>query len=336
MRVLLIGGTRFVGYLTAWRLLLAGHAVTLLNRGNLPDPFGDRVERLRGDRTTDLARLVAGRTFDAAIDFVAFDGADVDGAVAALAGRLGHYVVVSSGQVYLLRPGLALPSNPAREEDYDGAISPRPSAPDDGEEWDYGAGKRAAEDALARAVAAGGLAATAIRIPMVHGERDYHRRLEGYLWRLADRGPLLLPTADDRVRHVYGGAVARALVDLVERPAPTAGYRAYNLAQAETPTLRELVATLADAVGAPPPSIATPTREAMIAAGLVVREASPLSGRWMSFLDPGRAVRELGFAHEPVASYLGRIAASFLAHPPDAPPPGYRGRARELDLARRG
>ena len=52
MQILLIGGTRFVGYQLTWRLLAAGHQVTLLNRGHSPDPFGTRVERLIVDRTT--------------------------------------------------------------------------------------------------------------------------------------------------------------------------------------------------------------------------------------------------------------------------------------------
>ena len=42
-----------------WRLLAAGHDVTLFNRGTHADPFGGRVERLRGDRTTDELGFVA-------------------------------------------------------------------------------------------------------------------------------------------------------------------------------------------------------------------------------------------------------------------------------------
>src|SRR5688572_25886799 len=104
MNVLVLGGTRFLGYLTAWRALAAGHRVTLLNRGNLTDPFGDRVERLRGDRTKDLERLLAGRTFDAAVDFVAFVERDARQAERLLRdGQLGHYVFIGTGQVYLVR-----------------------------------------------------------------------------------------------------------------------------------------------------------------------------------------------------------------------------------------
>jgi nucleoside-diphosphate-sugar epimerase len=52
MHVLVIGGTRFVGYQLVWRLLAAGHRVTILNRGMHDDPFGTRVERIVADRAS--------------------------------------------------------------------------------------------------------------------------------------------------------------------------------------------------------------------------------------------------------------------------------------------
>jgi hypothetical protein len=53
----------------------------------------------------------------------------------------------------------------------------------------------------------------------------------------------------------------------------------------------------------------------------------------MSLLDPARARAELGFVATPLPTYLGSIVASFLAHPPAAPPDAYAGRPRELALA---
>ena len=65
MNVLVIGGNRFMGVGLTWRLLAAGHRVTHFNRGSLADPFGDRIERLRGDRTTPALRNTLGtRSFD--------------------------------------------------------------------------------------------------------------------------------------------------------------------------------------------------------------------------------------------------------------------------------
>ena len=89
MHVLVIGGNRFVGWLLGWRLLAAEHRVTLLNRGRLADPFGERVERLVGDRATaDLDRLLAGRAFDAVVDLAAYTGEDGRRAAALLERRL--------------------------------------------------------------------------------------------------------------------------------------------------------------------------------------------------------------------------------------------------------
>jgi nucleoside-diphosphate-sugar epimerase len=329
LKILLIGGNRFLGHELALRLVAAGHAVTVFNRGRQPDALGGRVERLTGDRTTaDFGRLVGGREFDAAVDFAAFDGADGRDAAATLLGRVGHYVAISTGQVYLVRDGCP---RPARESDYDGRLTAPPQDADDRAQWDYGVKKRELEDELALAWQRRRFPATRLRIPMVNGERDHYRRIERYLWRLLDGGPILLPGGGARVtRHVYSGAVVKAIQGLLGRRSSFG--RAYNLAQDETPTLRELVAELGARLGARP-RFAEPSTDAVRAAGLDPLAVSPFSGSWMSYIDPGLAKAELEFRHEPLGSYLDKIVASFLAHPPAEPPPGYEARATELRLA---
>jgi hypothetical protein len=89
---------------------------------------------------------------------------------------------------------------------------------------------------------------------------------------------------------------------------------------------------LAGILGARPALI--PVSETVLAAhGLEAREISPFSGKWMSRLDPTRARTELGFRHEPLEDYLGKIVASFLAHPPGSPTDDYRHRPMELQIA---
>jgi nucleoside-diphosphate-sugar epimerase len=329
VNVLVIGGNRFVGLLATWRLLAGGHKVTLLNRGSLPDPFGDRVERLRGDRCTELEALTAGRRFDAVLDLAVYSGEDARRAAEILQSRVGHYVMVSTGQVYLVRENAPRPS---READYAGPLSPRPASPPDLGEWEYGMGKRDAEDALA-AAAARGFPATRVRIPMVNGELDYHRRVEGYLWRFLDGGPVLVPDGGSHLtRHVYGGEVARFLVEILGRE--KAHGEVYNLAQEETPTLRQLLERLKGLLGSSAELVDVPAL-AIRAEVLELVGVSPFSGRWMSLLDPGRAREALGFRHEPLDGYLGKIVAAFLAHAPASPPPGYRGREAERRLVAR-
>ncbi len=326
MNVLVIGGNRFVGILATWRLLAAGHRVSLFNRGRLADPFGDRVERLRGDRKTDLEGLVGARRFDAVIDLAAYTGEDGRRAAEVFGDRVGHYLMVSTGQVYLVRQDAPRPS---RERDYDGPLIP-PPAPPDLADWEYGIGKRDAEDALAAAARAG-FPATRVRIPMVNGELDYFRRAEGYLWRLLDGGPVLVPDGGAHpVRHVYGGEVARFLVEVLGR-AETFG-EAYNLAQEETPSLRDLLGRLRRLLGSRAEFVDI-SSAALSGEGADVVSVSPFSGRWMSFLDPSRARDELGFQHEPLDAYLGKIVACFLSRVPSTPPEGYRFRDIERRLA---
>jgi nucleoside-diphosphate-sugar epimerase len=239
--------------------------------------------------------------------------------------------MISTGQVYLVRE--PRPRNAAREGDYDGPVMAAPGDAVERGEWDYGMGKRAAEDALAAAWTERRFPSTRLRIPMVNGERDYHRRIEGYLWRLLDGEPILLPDGGRApTRHVYSGAVARAVVRALGHPA-THG-QAYNLAQDETPTLAELLTTLAEILGASARFVEAPS-DRIVAAGLEVVQVSPFSGRWMSFLDPTRAKIELGFRHDPLRAYLDKVVASFLDHPPTEAPESYGAhRSREVDLAR--
>ena len=333
MRILLIGGTRFVGYQLAWRLLAADHQVTLLNRGHTPDPFGARVERLIADRTTsDFEQVLAGRSFDVVVDFAAYAGADAQQCVATFGnGRAGHYIVISTGQVYLVREGCPRPS---KEADYDGPLLPEPASDSpDHEEWRYGIDKRAMEDRLVAAWEEQRFPATRLRLPMVNGERDHFRRLESYLWRILDGGPLLLPDGGTHpCRHVYGGSVVQAITSILGREA-TFG-QAYNLCQDETPTLAALLTTLAELVGAPARLVPAPA-SALAANGLHPTEVSPFSDRWMSFLDPARAKAALGFQHEPLRHYLEKIITCFLNHPPATPPANYAKRPAELALAGR-
>ena len=329
-----------MGYQLAWRLVAGGHDVTLLNRGTHPDPFGERVARLRADRTRpELLAALAGRTFDAAVDFAAYRGADAEGVVKALDGRVGHYVMISTGQTYLVKAGGNVGDGasdapvPAREEDYDGPLMPAPPVGHrDRGDWEYGIGKRECEDVLVAAWASHGFPSTRLRIPIVNGERDSSRRLESYVRRILDGGPVLLPDGGTaRLRQVYAGAVVAVLLRLLGDEA-TFG-QAYNVCQDETPTLAELVTLLAELVGAPARIVAAPVSE-MEAAGLDPVAASPFSTRWKSFLDPARARRELGLVHPPLRLYLDKVLANMLATWSAEPPASYQQRPREMELAR--
>ena len=99
MRLLILGGTRFLGRALVDAALAAGYEVTLFNRGQSgPDLFPD-VEKLRGDRDGGLDSL-AGRSWDAAIDTCGYTPRVVGASAGLLADAVDHYTFISSMSVY--------------------------------------------------------------------------------------------------------------------------------------------------------------------------------------------------------------------------------------------
>jgi 2'-hydroxyisoflavone reductase len=102
MRILIVGGTRFVGRAIAEAALDSGHEVTLLHRGKTPGPSTLEVaEHLLVDRDSDaLGEALTGRQFDATVDVCAYVPRQVTSLAEALDGRGGHHVYISTVSVY--------------------------------------------------------------------------------------------------------------------------------------------------------------------------------------------------------------------------------------------
>src|SRR5215208_1663863 len=98
MRILILGGTVFLGRHVVDAALARGHDVTLFNRGQTNPDLFPAVEKLRGDRDGDLGAL-EGRSFDAVVDTSGYVPRIVDETLSALADA-GHYTFVSSISVY--------------------------------------------------------------------------------------------------------------------------------------------------------------------------------------------------------------------------------------------
>jgi 2'-hydroxyisoflavone reductase len=99
MKILIVGGTSFVGRAIAWSAWHHGHDISVFNRGLTPNDLPESIERLTGDRDRDLNSL-AGRSFDVTIDATAYRPSDVERLARALDGRGGHYVQISSISAY--------------------------------------------------------------------------------------------------------------------------------------------------------------------------------------------------------------------------------------------
>jgi 2'-hydroxyisoflavone reductase len=98
LRILVLGGTKFLGRAIAEAGLARGHELTLFNRGQTDRGLFPEAEHLRGDRKGDLSAL-EGRTWDAVIDTSGYVPAEV-GASAELLRESGRYAFVSSVSAY--------------------------------------------------------------------------------------------------------------------------------------------------------------------------------------------------------------------------------------------
>jgi 2'-hydroxyisoflavone reductase len=115
MKLLILGGTRFLGRHLAQQALQAGHQLTLLHRGRSQSGLFPQARHVLADRDTDLASALAGHErWDAVVDTSAYFPRQVQQAAEALAGRVGQYQLVSTISVY---SGLG-----AQGTDEDGAL----------------------------------------------------------------------------------------------------------------------------------------------------------------------------------------------------------------------
>src|SRR5207253_5837265 len=99
LRILVIGGSRFLGPHLVDALRLRGHSVTLFNRGRVAPIPPAGVELVAGDRERDLS-MIADQPFDAVIDTCGFVPRIVRLALDALANNVSHYTFVSTMSVY--------------------------------------------------------------------------------------------------------------------------------------------------------------------------------------------------------------------------------------------
>ena len=183
MRLLVLGGTGFVGRSVADEAVARGADVTVLNRGQRPPVAG--VTALVGDRRTPDGLAALGRDeWDVVVDTWDAEPYVVRNAAATLAGRVGHYVYVSSRSVYDFEQATA-------GMDETGAVVE--ASPDDGaagEEVDYARAKRGGELA---AEAVFGDRVLLARAGLILGPYEDIGRLPWWLHRIARGGDVLAP-----------------------------------------------------------------------------------------------------------------------------------------------
>ena len=237
-RVLIIGGTRYIGRHTCLAALAAGAQVTLFNRGQSDDAWlaaYPQVRRIYGDRHDALAlEALFAQDYDAVYDMIAYRPESVEPMLARHAGRMGQLIVCSTTSVYA--PALYQPI------DEDHPRGPHPA-------WgDYNMGKNAVEDLLATTPR---VPTTVLRPQWVFGAYDYQRLATFYLARMAAGMPIRLSHPGvAQLNWTYAPDLARAFVAVTGLPA--AAGQAYHVCCAETLTTLQFLGLCGQVLGTEP------------------------------------------------------------------------------------
>jgi 2'-hydroxyisoflavone reductase len=203
VKLLVLGGTSFVGRAIVENALSSGDEVTLFSRGRTGSELFPDVPRLRGDRDSgDYASLAEG-SWDAVVDVSAYVPRHVQQAAAALGGRVGRYLFISTGSVYdrTLAAPQAMTEDSAR-------LAPERGTEDVTGET-YGPLKVACEDDVR---SLWGARATIVRPGVVAGPHDQSDRFTWWVRRAARGGRVALPGRPEQPVQVVDSRDLAALV----------------------------------------------------------------------------------------------------------------------------
>lgn len=306
MRVIVLGGTRFIGRVIAETLTAAGHAVLVVHRG-INEPAGLRgVEHLHAERSGWPGRQAALAAFgaDAAVDVSAGNGPDARSALAALPPGIA-LVALSSVDVYraywALHEGTQTDAVPLTEE------SPlRTVRHIDGRDWENLDVEEAYLDA----------GATILRLGAVYGEHDYQHRFEPVLRRVrAGRMRLPIGAGSFVWSRVYAGDVAQAV--LAALGTRRGAGQCLNIVEGQAAPMRLFYEQVISAAGASLELVRVPDE----ALPPDLEETGTLSQHLLA--SPLKAREVLGWSATASPQILRRAVAWHLSRPPGNADPDF-------------
>jgi nucleoside-diphosphate-sugar epimerase len=230
MRILIMGGTRFIGVYLTKVLVEQGHEVVLFNRGNKPAPI-EGVKQIHGDRQniTQLKEKLAQESFDAVFDNNGRELSDTQPLAEIFTEKIQHFVYVSSAGVYLKSEQM-----PHREGD--------PVDPNSRHK-----GKHQTEAYLAQSP----IPWTSIRPTYIYGSQNYNDLEAWFFDRIIRNRPIPIPGNGLHITqfgHVYDLAKAMAAV-LGNQKAIS---QIYNISGDRYVTFKGLAYACAEAAGKSP------------------------------------------------------------------------------------
>ncbi|QUG40714.1 NAD-dependent epimerase/dehydratase family protein [Psychrobacillus sp. INOP01] len=179
-KALVLGGTRFFGVQLVESLLKQGFDVTIASRGNLVDPFRDKVSRVKVDRLDvgDMQKNFVDTEWDIVFDQICYSSQEAIDSIDVFTGKTKKYVFTSSKSVYEQAGG----DKGFTEEDFNPFEYKLNVGPK--ENFSYGEGKRQAEAAFFQRSS---FPVVAVRFPIVIGLNDYTERLNYYIRKVRDQ-----------------------------------------------------------------------------------------------------------------------------------------------------
>lgn len=283
MKVLVLGGTRFVGLRLVRLLAREGFDITLLNRGKTEAQLPPGIKRLYADRREpDTVReALRGRSFDIVYDMTGYQVRNLEPVIEMLEGRIKHYIFQSTCGVYALSETV-----PIRED----FPTWSPETPLRGPAA-YEIEKVQCELFLLKAFKERGFPVTIIRCPVIYGPENWmDEREASYFVRLTLGRKILIPGNGSSLLHmVHVDDVARAHLTISGRE-DTFG-KIYNIAGPEAITINGYIDAIAKAMGVEAQKVYL---EPHIVRGLK-RRIFPFFWERNLIYDISKAKEELGF-----------------------------------------
>jgi len=236
MKVLVFGGTQFVGRHTVEVLLERGYEVSVLNRGVTKDLLPKEVERIRADRSRaeEVIAALSGRSFDAVVDCIGFQPEQLQTAIDIFHDRIERYVFISSVSVY----------QPAARFLIDETFPVLRTS-----KWEYAQGKVHCEEVLLAAARDKGFPVVIFRPAYIYGPYNNNPEWELKFFARIEQGQkVLIPGEGDFIfQHGHARDLAYASAAAIERRESTGN--AYTITGAYAVTATEYVRTVGRAMG---------------------------------------------------------------------------------------